>query len=133
MKSVLVYGVLAALLLAAVETQSGAADSEGDPIGHMVYFTLKDKSPAKVKELVAACDKYLTKHPGEVFYGAGTLAREFDRPVNDRDWDVALHIVFKSKADHDRYQDAPRHKQFIEENRENWKKVRVFDSLLKSR
>jgi len=77
---------------------------------------------------VDACKKYLTGHPGEVSFAAGTLAEALDRPVNVRDWDVALHIVFKTKADHDRYQDAERHLGFIEENKGNWKTVRVFDS-----
>jgi hypothetical protein len=45
---------------------------------------------------------------------------------------VALHIIFKDKAAHDRYQDHPRHKQFIEENQANWKKVRVFDSYVEA-
>ncbi|MFN0050588.1 MAG: Dabb family protein [Planctomycetales bacterium] len=31
-------------------------------------------------------------------------------------------------ADHDAYQQHPLHKQFIDESRPNWKKVRVFDS-----
>ena len=48
--------------------------------------------------------------------------------MNDRDFDVALHVVFDSKASHDKYQEAPRHKQFIEEQQKNWKQVRVFDS-----
>ena len=47
---------------------------------------------------------------------------------NDRDFDVALHIVFEDRKAHDQYQDAARHKQFIDENKESWKKVRVFDS-----
>src|SRR5437868_1542410 len=97
-------------------------------IGHMVYFTLADNSPAKARELVTACEKYLTKHAGETFFAAGLRAKAFTRDVNVQDWDVALHIVFKTKADHDRYQDAARHKQFIEENKANWKQVRVFDS-----
>ncbi|HEY7158963.1 MAG TPA: Dabb family protein, partial [Gemmataceae bacterium] len=67
---------------------------------------------------------------GEVFFAAGTLAEDLDRPVNDRDFDVGLHIVFKDKASHDKYQDAKRHKEFIEENKDNWKKVRVFDSVV---
>ncbi len=97
-------------------------------IGHMVYFTLKDNSPAKARELVLACETLLTKHPGEKFFGTGTRAKSLARDVNVQDWDVALHIVFETKADHDRYQDAPRHKQFIDENVANWKQVRVFDS-----
>ena len=60
----------------------------------------------------------------------GTLAREFARPVNDREFDVALHITFQDRAAHDRYQEHPRHKQFIAEQQANWKKVRVFDSMV---
>jgi hypothetical protein len=99
-------------------------------IVHDVYFSLKDNSPEAKKKLVAACKKYLTDHPGTVFFAAGTLAEGLERPVNDRDFDVALHIVFKNKAAHDQYADAERHKKFIEENRDNWKKVRVFDSAV---
>lgn len=99
-------------------------------IGHMVYFTLHDNSPAKVRDMVAACEKYLSDHPGSVFFAAGSRATAFTRDVNVQDWDVALHIVFKTAADHDVYQDAPRHQQFIAENKANWKLVRVFDSEL---
>jgi hypothetical protein len=99
-------------------------------IGHMVYFTLNDSSPGKALELVAACRKYLSGHPGEAFFAAGTRAADFARDVNEVDWDVSLHIVFRTKADHDHYQDAPRHQQFIAENKANWQRVRVFDSEL---
>ncbi len=103
---------------------------KGPMLAHNVYFSLKDNSPDAKNKLVAACQKYLSKHPGEVFFAAGILAADLDRPVNDRDFDVALHIVFADRAAHDKYQDAPRHKQFIDENKDNWKKVRVFDSLV---
>jgi hypothetical protein len=96
---------------------------------HNVYFALSDNSPEAVRGLLAACRKYLTGHPGEVFFAVGSLAAELHRPVNDRDFDVALHIVFEDQAAHDRYQEATRHQQFIEENRGNWRKVRVFDSV----
>lgn len=109
---------------------SEAAEASLPMLAHDVYFSLKDNSAAAKKKLVAACQKYLTKHPGTVFFAAGTLAADLDRPVNDRDFDVALHIVFKDRAAHDKYQDAARHQQFIDENKENWKKVRVFDSLV---
>jgi hypothetical protein len=99
-------------------------------VGHMVYFQLKDPSAAEKKKLVDACKKYLKDHDGVVYFAAGVIADELKREVNDRDWDVALHLVFKDKASHDKYQDAKTHKQFIDENKDNWKKVRVFDSLI---
>jgi hypothetical protein len=99
-------------------------------LAHQVYFALHDRTPAARGRLLAACRKYLSGHPGEIFFAVGTLAEELNRPVNDRDFDVALHIVFDDQRSHDLYQDAPRHVQFIEENKANWKKVRVFDSVV---
>jgi hypothetical protein len=99
-------------------------------LAHNVYFALNDASDAARARLIAACKKCLTGHRGTVFFACGKLAGELTRPVNDRDFDVSLHIVFKSKADHDEYQAAPLHDQFIAENKANWKKVRVFDSLV---
>ena len=99
-------------------------------LGHNVYFSLKDNSNAAKDKLLTACKKYLTGHPGTFFFACGTLAQELRRDVNDRDFDVALHIIFTDQATHDSYQESARHKQFIAENKENWKKVRVFDSIV---
>jgi len=96
---------------------------------HNVYFSLKDNSTSAQQKLLAACKKYLTGHPGTNFFASGGLAQELRREVNDRDFDVALHVVFKDQAAHDQYQADPRHLKFITENKENWKKVRVFDSV----
>jgi hypothetical protein len=97
-------------------------------LAHNVYFTLKDRSEAAAETLVSACKKYLVDHPGIVFFACGRLEKGLDRPVNDRDFDVSLHITFDSRAAHDAYQDAPLHHTFVEENRDGWAKVRVFDS-----
>ena len=99
-------------------------------LGHMVYFTLKDRSPKAVTKLVEDCRKYLSGHPGTVFFAVGTLVEDLARPVNQRDWDVALQLVFESREAHDAYQQHPRHLQFIEENKANWEKVRVYDAYV---
>ena len=99
-------------------------------LAHNVFFTLKDRTEAARSALIAACKTHLTGHPGVVFFGCGTLAQELDRPVNIRDWDVALHIVFDTIENQNVYQDAPRHHQFVNENREGWELVRVFDSVV---
>jgi hypothetical protein len=96
---------------------------------HDVYFSLIDRSDAAVAHLIADCRKYLTKQPGIVFFTAGTLAKELARPVNDRDWDVALHLVFATPEHQDAYQTDPSHLLFIAENEKNWARIRVFDSL----
>lgn len=97
-------------------------------LGHMVYFRLKDNSPAAIEAMLAACRKYLNGHPGTVFFGVGTLVPDLAREVNDRDFDVALQVVFADRAAHDAYQVHERHVKFIEENKPNWAKVRVFDA-----
>jgi len=99
-------------------------------LAHDVYFTLRDPAPANIDALVAACRKYLCVQPGIVFFAAGTLVPDLDRSVNDRDWHVALHVVFESKQHHDDYQSDATHNQFIEENKATWAKVRVFDSYI---
>jgi hypothetical protein len=55
------------------------------------------------------------------------------RDVNDRDYDVSLHVFFTDRAAHDAYQDAPGHLQFIEANKHRWQAVRVFDSAIVTR
>ena len=121
-----------ALVFATLLSASAGTAAESKVLAHDVYFTLNDPSPEARAKLVVACRKYLTGHEGTVFFAAGTLAGEMNRPVNDRDYDVALHVYFRDKAAHDKYQDAPRHKQFIEEMQGNWKKVRVFDSWVET-
>ncbi|HEX4000455.1 MAG TPA: Dabb family protein [Pirellulales bacterium] len=106
-----------------------ATVSGGPRLAHIVFFALKDSSAAARQQLADACQRYLTGHPGEVSFSVGTPA-DLARDVNDRDFDVALHIVFETRAAHDAYQTAPRHLKFIDECKANWKKVRVFDSNL---
>src|SRR5438105_1816560 len=108
-------------------------NSDGDRakepmLAHCVYFTLKDQSASAQRELIDSCHKYLAGASGVHFFAVGTLA-DLDRQVNDRQFDVALHVIFKNRAAHDAYQTAPYHLQFIVENKGNWAKVRVFDSV----
>lgn len=99
-------------------------------LAHHVYFTLQDNAPSKVAALLSACTKYLDGHPGVESFAIGRVNPDLNRPVNDRAYDVSLHVVFIDKAAHDAYQISPRHLQFIDEQMPNWKQVRVFDSDL---
>jgi hypothetical protein len=96
----------------------------------MVYFTLKDNSPAAVDRMLKACQTHLSGHAGTVYFGVGTVVPDLAREVNQRDFDVALQMVFESREAHDRYQIHERHQRFISENRDNWSRVRVFDANL---
>ena len=97
------------------------------PLAHTVFFALKDNSAGPVEELVNACKKYLVDHPGVIDFSVGTLCPELNRPVNQRDFDVGLFILFEDRAAHDAYQISDLHQKFIGENRAKWTSSRVFD------
>ena len=99
-------------------------------LAHNVYFTLHDRSKAAIAASSRRIQELLTGHEGTLFFAAGRLVPDLARPVNDRDFDVGLHLVFVDRAAHDRYQTDPRHKRFIDENKADWAKVRVFDSYV---
>src|SRR5262245_2805175 len=104
------------------------ARADETAIGHMVFFELKDKSAESKKKLVDACYKYLKNHDGVLYFSAGPRAEDAKEGVSATDWDVALHIVFKDKASLDKYAPHADHKKFIDENKANWKDVKVYDS-----
>lgn len=99
-------------------------------LAHQVFFILKNRDDASIDKLLDECQKYLNEHDGMVGFAVGRREPSYTRPVNI-DFDVALHTVFEDKAAHDAYQTAPRHLTFIENNKEDWAEVRVFDSNLR--
>jgi hypothetical protein len=127
----LVLPTLAAVLLVGAVTHS--AEKTGPQLAHMVFFTLKDQSKEARAAFVASCHKLLADHEGTVSFSVGVIAEDVVEPVSVRDFDVALHVVFEDKAARDKYLEHPRHKEFVEDNRANFAKVRVFDSYLSAK
>jgi len=99
-------------------------------IAHCVYFTLNDNSATQQAALVAAGQKYLAPHDGIDFYAMGPRNAEMQRDVNDQDYDIALIVAFENQEFHDAYQVSEPHTQFIAEQKDNWKQVRVFDATV---
>ena len=131
MRHCLLAAILGATaLLSSCATPLSQNQPKSPALAHNVYFTLNDNSPDAQATLVKACYKYLRDHPGVTFFAAGRIVEAHAREVNVRDWDVSLHVVFQNQACHDLYQKADSHLQFIEENKENWKTVRVFDTYV---
>jgi hypothetical protein len=108
----------------------GRAGAEEKPLAHMVFFTLKDKSAEGRAKFVASCRELLSKHDGTVYFSVGEMAEDVVEPVSVRDFDVALHVVFANKGARDKYLAHPRHDKFVETNKAQFEKVRVFDSYL---
>lgn len=124
-----------ALFLAGAIPLAGCAISvaevpAADPqLTHAVFFELNDDSDAAIEALVEACYEYLAPHDGIVHFSAGARHTDYQREVNDLDFDVALTIVFENTAAQDAYQVTEPHLQFIDEFNQNWASVRVFDSV----
>jgi len=97
-------------------------------LAHMVYFTLSEPTDENIERLIQSCQEHLTGHPGTVLYAAGRLTPDLDRPVNDREFHVALQLVFESRNAHDQYQVSQRHQSFIATNKDSWANVRIFDA-----
>jgi hypothetical protein len=97
-------------------------------LAHMVFITLKQSTPANRRQLIEACKKYLSDQAGVVYFSVGILSEDYRRDINDRNFDVSLHLVFADHAAHDAYQLDPRHLQFVAEQKPTWASVRVFDS-----
>ncbi len=101
---------------------------EAVQIAHMVFFKLKDRTPNGRQKLVAALQRLIATQTGLAHASVGVIGENYEPPVSDRDFDVALHLVFEDKAAHGKYLPHPEHKKFIQENLTAWEKVRVFDS-----
>lgn len=97
---------------------------------HSVFFKLKDAAPERIDALVASAKQHLTNHPGLISFGVGIRNPDLNRPVNDNQYDVSLHCRFENQEAHDAYQIDQRHQLFINEQRDNWAVVRVFDTDL---
>lgn len=51
------------------------------------------------------------------------------REVVDNTYNYAITFVFANKEDHDAYQDHPDHHIFINDHKEKWARVQVYDHL----
>jgi hypothetical protein len=117
------FALVLALLLVAAPALAGE-------MGHMVFFKLTDSSPKSRAHFAGLCHKYLAKIPGITYFSVGALADDLSRDVNDKNFDIALHVVFEDRAAHDVYATHPDHLKLIELGAPLWTKVRVFDSDL---
>lgn len=93
---------------------------------HNVYFWLKedlgDKAELKFAEGLVA----LINDPN-VESGYFGKPADTHRDVIENSYSYGLVLVFNDMAGHDAYQTGAAHRRFLEENREKWNKVLVFD------
>jgi hypothetical protein len=119
--------LVASLLVACQSVRPGTA--AGPLLVHNVFVELKDDTAAARQKLIDDCHAYLAPIPGIVAFAVGPRDAGLDREVNDLEFDIGLTIVFRDRAAHDLYQPHARHQEFIARNKDNFARVRVFDSF----
>src|SRR5947209_6629150 len=98
---------LAVLFAGALLPNAEAADP---PLAHSVIFTLNDHSAKSREAFVGICEKFLSGHKGASSFSAGSIAEDVNEPnVSDREFDVAVHVVFEDRAALAAYLKSDRH------------------------
>jgi hypothetical protein len=131
MKSILIrWSVPALVTVFVLGANAMPPRDDAKELAHMVFFTLTDQSEESRQRFADSCHTYLADIEGTTFFSVGTIAEDVEEPVSVKDFDVALHVVFRDKATKEAYLVHPQHERFVEENRPHFAKVRVFDSYL---
>jgi hypothetical protein len=95
---------------------------------HNVFFTLHKRLDGReLTEFRIGLEslKYI-KHAEAVYIGSPAPVAE--RPVLVSNYDFCLTVLLKNVAAHDAYQQDPLHQAFLENHKEKWKRVKVFDA-----
>src|SRR5665213_579262 len=80
---------------------------------HIVVFWTDPSQPNAADELIAGANQYLKAIPGVLHFHAGKMSPS-PRAVVDQSYQVALNLIFTSKAAEQSYQLHPRHIEFVE-------------------
>ena len=94
---------------------------------HIVIFWTDPGNPNAIDDLVAGANQYLKPIPLLQSFHVGRMATSHRADVVDQSYQVALNLIFATKADQDAYQVHPMHLDFVEKCKANWKKVVVYD------
>jgi len=120
--SVSCAGLLVASLLAG---GCGAGAGEGPArISHIVLF--KMRSPADARALETESRRKLTRIPGVASYHSGHHL-DIGRQGVESDYDVCLTVGFDSVEDYRAYLEHPLHVELVEDWRDRWAWVRIYD------
>lgn len=91
----------------------------------MVFFWLKDTTD--VDQFIKITEGFVEKINEVNSFHVGKPAGT-PREVVDNSYQVALVVTFGSKEDQSIYQDHPVHVQYVEDNKDKWNRVQVYDS-----
>lgn len=97
---------------------------------HTVYFWFKDEvSTNRIQSFENDLEQLSKVSSIQSFY-YGPPATTEERAVVDNTYDIALNVHFASIEDEAKYQVDPIHLKFVEECKDLWEKVAVYDNLV---
>ncbi|PCJ56163.1 MAG: transcription-repair coupling factor [Planctomycetota bacterium] len=95
-------------------------------IVHNVYFWLNDNVTSDEIEAFKNELKALKSIDGVVDLQLGRPAQTL-RDIVDKSYSIGLMVVFTDIEAHDRYQADVKHVNFIENNKDKWNKIQIYD------
>lgn len=107
--------------------QSAEAASKKGGFIHHVYFWLKNPENVDDRNKLVQGLRKLSKVSTIQEWHIGKPA-ETNREVIDRSYSISWMLIFKNKADQDKYQVDPIHLDFVEQCSPLWQKVVVYDT-----
>jgi Stress responsive A/B Barrel Domain len=121
-------------LIASTLTATASANildkTGGKKFVHHVFFWLKNPENEADRQKLIAALKALKKIPTIKFAHVGLpIVTEFDKGATDGSYSVSVMLLFDNAKDEETYLYHPLHKKFIDENKDLWNKVMVYDSL----
>ena len=126
----------AALVAGTVMTTLVSSEAEANhkedaplPFIHHVFFWLKDPKNKQDHDKLLAGLKDLGKVKEIKMAHIGLPSiNDFDKSVTDASYSFSVLLVFNNKADEEKYLVNPLHKKFIDNHKNLWSKVVVYDS-----
>lgn len=116
--------------IAETEAKIQTMGSEKPGLIHTVFFWLKEDISAEEKAQFEAGVKSLGTISHVKSFYMGPPAGTENRDVVDHSYSLALSCHFDDQAGQDAYQIDPIHLKFVDENKEAWAKVVVYDNLV---
>ena len=125
----------AALVAGTVMTIFASSDVEANnkdfalPFVHHVFFWLKNPKNKQEhdKLLVGLKDLGKIKEIKMAHIGLPSI-NDFDKSVTDASYSFSVLLIFANKVDEEKYLVNPLHKKFIDDHKNLWSKVVVYDS-----
>ena len=114
---------------ASSETEAHNKEKASLPFVHHVFFWLKDLKNKQDHDKLLAGLKGLGKIKEIKMAHIGLPSiNDFDKSVTDASYSFSVLLIFNNKADEEKYLVNPLHKKFIDDHKDLWSKLVVYDS-----